>query len=255
MVIPIQTGQFVQDGTTPLVIKEKHIYFWVALLVLFLVSAVVQFVVGGVEIGSAMQSGIMAYFIYWMIQDGCAKMTQQCLLLVGMCCFMNFVLEGLRLGGVASGRRDERIHRIDAQSGNLKGVDTETFTVTIQTRPLFDNSMGALYNLQSAMYIASPVMYFLATWMSHVSYNAYPNSLFQEEVDPLNSPTGANAAWGYNSYNAQGGVPVAYQGSGHVLGAGVPVPVVRTPSAAGMAAIQRNSLQRGFEGAGPGQRL
>merc|ERR1719272_2384506 len=60
------------------------------------------------------------------------------------------------------------------------GGHSSSYTVTVETTPFFSEEAGWHYNLQSAMMIASCVVFIIASIMSKISYAEYPNSLFED---------------------------------------------------------------------------
>mmetsp|Transcript_37627 Transcript_37627/g.103352 ORF Transcript_37627/g.103352 Transcript_37627/m.103352 type:complete len:228 (-) Transcript_37627:35-718(-) len=184
MVIPLGPanvdGLLQAEVEVPSVIKEKHVIFWYILMLLWICTVVGQFI--ALDLLGACTSGIMAYIVWCMIRDDCAMMTQSCLMAFGFMTGLCTFFELLALMTLMGGRTLERIGHFQSTSPS-----SSSFTVTLEKHPFFDSSQGLVYNMQSAMLIASPVCNFIAAVLSYFAYNAYPTFLFQDdgEIRPM----------------------------------------------------------------------
>merc|ERR1719343_769367 len=95
-----------------------------------------------------------------------------------------------------------------------QGASQRTYTVTIEKHPFFDSSQGTVYNIQSAMLIASPVCNLVGSILSYVSYQSYPTNLFQ---DPEMQPVGGGMG-GRPYYDGGPQQPQSFSGQGRSLG-------------------------------------
>lgn len=132
------------------------------------------------DIFGGLLSAIMATIAWYMVTDDGAKMSQYCILLFGFMCMINGVLEFVTLASCLPGRVQSR-----TQSAPLATTNSATsrfaYTVTVEKHPFFDNQAGWVYNHQSAMMIVCPVSAFLGALLAYYTYNAFPNSLFEED--------------------------------------------------------------------------
>lgn len=197
------------EAECPDVVKDKHSRFWWGLVLLLGAVCVGRIV--SLDILGALLSGIMAFIVYYMLKDNCAKMSQYCLMVFGFMCLMNSILEFIALLGLLGGRSSQTTAATAADPGSSKTV----YTVTVEKHPFFDGSQGWVYNTQSAMMIASPVCNLIGALLSYWSYNAFPSSLFQDmgEQRPIGNPGGGG---GFGAYG--GNEAPRFQGSGNVLG-------------------------------------
>jgi hypothetical protein len=246
MVVPLggagamgDTGMM--DPEPPPAIKNSHYKWWWVLVVLLCCVCIGRFC--GTDFLGGVMSGIMAFIVYYMVKENCSKMSQYCLMVFGFMCLMNTILECIALVGLLGGRT-EQTTAMSPPVGSDSGTKT-TYTVTLEKHPFFDKSQGPVYNIQSAMMIASPVCNLIGCLLAYWSYNAYPTSLFEdreEDIRPFAGRGGMAGGFGGGMAGGYGGgqsATPAYSGSGHVLG--------------GAGAANRPNQPRLFEGSG--QRL
>jgi len=160
---------------------------------------------------------MLAIAAYYMVSNDCAKMSQSCVLFFGFMCMMNTVLEFVTLASCLPGRQTSR-----TQTAPQATSASTSYTITIEKHPFFDNQAGWFYNQQSAMMIVCPVVAFLGALLAYFTYNAFPNSLFQEGDDGFGADAGAQN-WGGGRIGGGGGafLPLFFgstsSGSGYSL--------------------------------------
>merc|ERR1719199_739585 len=127
-------------------------------------------------------SAIMAGICWYMVTNDCARMSQYRILLFGFICIMNGVLELVTLCQILQmgGRNMRTQSQTTTNPGTSTSGATTAITVTIAHHPFFDTSAGFLYNQQSFMMIASPVVALIGAALAYFCYNAFPTSLFDE---------------------------------------------------------------------------
>jgi len=174
MVIPLGSGGFggsnQPEAPAPAVVKESHSYWWWALFLAFVSTAVIE-VVGGDTFGMLFTL-IMAAIIYYMVSNSCANMSMYCLLVFGLISGFEALFALLTLLSELGGR--------SSTSTIISGNDgsTTTYTTTVSTHPFFDGSQGWKYNLQSVAMILLPVIMLLGAILSWYSFKAFPTPLF-----------------------------------------------------------------------------
>merc|ERR1719450_2088687 len=89
---------------------------------------------------------------------------------------MNSVLEFITLGSMVSGRQTSSTQGHPTNNGT-----STSYTVTVEKHPFFDPTQGWLYNQQSAMMIASPVVGLLGALLAYNCYNSFPTSLCSDD--------------------------------------------------------------------------
>jgi uncharacterized membrane protein YgcG len=221
----------VPESEVPECVKVTHSKIWW----LYMVCLMGVFVgrILALDILGALVTAIMALLVYYMLKDDCDRLSQCFLLLFGFMCLVNFFLEIIILIPALNGRSQH-----STSEKRISGGKTQ-YTITEEKHAFFDGSMGPLYNLQSAMMIASAVSNLVGSLLSYWTYNAFQTSLFedQDDVGWQNQNQG-----GYGGVNRQQQQPQYYQGGGHRLGGG-----------GGGQAQQPRNATRLF--GGPGQRL
>lgn len=206
MVVPLHPAH--ENGeTVPLVIRSCHVYLWHLVTLLFFLLMVAQAL--AIDILGAINAGLMIYFIRFMVSDGCQKMSQQCLLMLGFMCVLSTLLQSLQLMelGNAGGRM---IQTRSQESQN-------TFVLRVERHPFFEKNQGFLYNLQSGLLIASPIVNAVAAIMCYVSYNAYSSSFFADDNEDYLLGGNAGQQYGTSRYPEGGGAPEHYNGQGRQL--------------------------------------
>merc|ERR1719188_410388 len=98
-----------------------------------------------------------------------------------MVCGVQSMFELITLAGTVQGRQVSHTSTQDLGNGKVK------YTTEVETRPMFDHGAGFLYNEQSAVRIASPVVMLLGTILAYLCYSGFETSLFAdtEEGGPL----------------------------------------------------------------------
>eukprot|EP00440_Ansanella_granifera_P063187 gb/GFBE01068516.1/.p1 GENE.gb/GFBE01068516.1/~~gb/GFBE01068516.1/.p1 ORF type:complete len:225 (+),score=50.32 gb/GFBE01068516.1/:1-675(+) len=193
-----------QEVPVPDAVKNRHVYGWY-LAVLLLAGTATAEIVGGDVFGAMVYFFIMGIVIY-LVQDGCRNMSMYCLFLLGILMTFQGFFELLGLLTVLNGRSTQ-------QTTVTGSSDQYVYTTKITVHPFFDKSMGATYNLQSALLIVSPIVMIFCSILCYMSYNAYSTSLFaDEETGPLgygSRPSPYGSAYGGYRGNGGGGDPPA----------------------------------------------
>lgn len=215
----------------PQVVKESHAIWWKALIVLFIIVAIGEMV--ALDIFGGFNTGIMAFLAWYLVKNNCQRMTQCCVLYFGIMCGINAIFDLFPLLGSLAGRVIEHETALP-----VSGQQT-IYTITTEKHPFFDQSQGWLYNLQSAMMIASPIPMALGAILASMTYGEYPTPLFAPEEgnegQAFNRGQGGFGGGGQNfgggtlgggsagGYGAQGrrmGAVPLFEGQGQRLGGG-----------------------------------
>jgi len=180
MLIPLPMGAAGQAGEVevPAVVKKDYAKYW-WLTFLLLIGVGVMDVLAR-DPFAVIFIGVMAAIVWYMASDGCRNMSQYCLFLFGMMCVIEAVIETIGLLMIIGGRTT---HERTVQTSIDGGARTSTITVVERKHPLFDESQGFTYNMQSAVKIASPVVMLIAALVSYYTYQAYPASLFAQDAE------------------------------------------------------------------------
>mmetsp|Transcript_60927 Transcript_60927/g.132162 ORF Transcript_60927/g.132162 Transcript_60927/m.132162 type:complete len:228 (+) Transcript_60927:73-756(+) len=199
MVIPIGGDPLAvgPDTEAPQVIKEFYYIFWWACSGLLAANAVGRMLakdlIGGFNIG------ILSLLAYYLVKNGCAKMSQCCVLYFGVISSLNGCLEGLTLMSCISGRETY------VSTSNQLPTGDRVYTIVVQKHPFYEPSQGYLYNLQSAMMLITPVMMILSAMLAVVTYQKFPDRLFEVDEDEgpaENRGLGFSAPPNYPSYGS-----------------------------------------------------
>jgi len=210
------------ESDVPAVIRDSYAKYWWLLMFMWMVTGVGQAV--GLNIFGSIAAFCMASIVHSMVKNRCEKMSQHCLLLFGFLNAMGALLDTVALITLLNGRVSQDVNLSGTSvSGATKSM---TYKVTVSQHPFFDHSQGIVYNVQSAMLIASPVCNYLGSLLSYCCYHCYATSAFEPE-DDLNQPMAFGGGVGGEGPNTYGGVegpaPVQpFQGTGQRLGNGGP---------------------------------
>mmetsp|Transcript_46356 Transcript_46356/g.83655 ORF Transcript_46356/g.83655 Transcript_46356/m.83655 type:complete len:224 (+) Transcript_46356:166-837(+) len=222
MVIPLGgVGGAQPNHPVPDVVKNKIVYAWY-FIALLLIAAVVGEIMAK-DPFAALFMGILAGVVIYMVKGSCQNMSMYCLLMMGVMSSFQAVFDLITVLMAVNGRRTQ------STVAKNEGEGTTTYTTQVKTHPFFDKTAGLEYNVESAMMIASPCIMLLIVLAAYYSYQAFPNSMFEDgdsESAPMSRDYGAGAY--RNSY---GGVPPAappasrasaapqlFQGQGQRLG-------------------------------------
>mmetsp|Transcript_14773 Transcript_14773/g.29123 ORF Transcript_14773/g.29123 Transcript_14773/m.29123 type:complete len:258 (+) Transcript_14773:70-843(+) len=240
-------GGLAMEEEVPDEVKHGYTRRWWFVTLLLITTAIGMFVAYNVFGGFiALVIGIWAWC---MVKDNCKGMTQSCMFSFGLMCFMQAVFELIQLLMNVGGRvqRTTEVTGDPHAGGSMHhgghGTHTvsRTYTTTIRKTPFFDESQGWHYNFQSYMMIAAPIVMFLAAWLAHATYQAYPRSLFEADVEqqsfggPYQRGGGYGGGYGGGgggygggggSFGQPGGAPYGGGGGGRPLGR--PQPAVGT---------------------------
>mmetsp|Transcript_80495 Transcript_80495/g.163053 ORF Transcript_80495/g.163053 Transcript_80495/m.163053 type:complete len:174 (-) Transcript_80495:86-607(-) len=135
-------------------------------------------------------------------------MKQYCIVMYGFMCVIEGVFEIISLIMMAKGRTESATQKsVVDLGGSAKQV---TYTTTSETHPMFDASQGAIYNIQSATTIISPVVMIVGAVLSYYTYKAFSAALAEmdeEEQQPLYGSGRSGLAYGGGSANSSMGSP------------------------------------------------
>mmetsp|Transcript_13545 Transcript_13545/g.30299 ORF Transcript_13545/g.30299 Transcript_13545/m.30299 type:complete len:246 (+) Transcript_13545:128-865(+) len=201
MILPVGgLGLGDEEVPVPSVIKHTHWKYWTMLVVLFTMVGILKCVAQDVMVGLVL--GIMAVLIWCNLKDDCRRMNQCQLLWIGMLCLVQALFEAITLGTSVAGRTSRT--QTQAPAVTEDGKTTTVITVTTEKHAFFEQEMGYLYNLQSAMMIATTITMLLGVLMAYLSYNAYETSLFNLDAAG-DTGMGMGPMGGYGSYAGGGG--------------------------------------------------
>lgn len=175
MVLPLGGPDvIVPDVDAPDVVKTYHAPFWWLLVVILLATTIAEIVAA--DLFDSLFTLMLTWITWFMVRGNCSNMTQQCLLMYGLICFLQAIFETITLCGSLGGRQE--------QTTNIQTNGTTTeYTTTIVTHPFLDQTQGWLYFFQSVMMIVNPSVMMVAMFLSIISYSAFPTSLFAPNED------------------------------------------------------------------------
>jgi len=212
----------VQDSPAPDVVKEYYYKWWWAYFGMLLLVCAGKG--GGGDLAGALNTGVIAFVVWYVTRHDCEKMSQCCVLFIGLLTSFNFMVELLNVSASLAGR-ETRI--INCEDDPTKG--STVCTITIERHPFFDKSQGNLYNWQSIMLCVSPIAQLIGSILCHITYMEYPNSLFSDDggaagpVGPLGrgggqvgGQAGAHVFYGTSQRLGSDGTP--FSGEGQRLG-------------------------------------
>eukprot|EP00929_Paragymnodinium_shiwhaense_P103962 TRINITY_DN6784_c2_g1_i1.p1 TRINITY_DN6784_c2_g1~~TRINITY_DN6784_c2_g1_i1.p1 ORF type:complete len:234 (+),score=51.28 TRINITY_DN6784_c2_g1_i1:110-811(+) len=231
MLLPMgPMGGGLPDDPVPEVVKDSHSRWWRCYMWMLLTLCVMRLF--ALDVIGALVTGIMAYLVHFITRDNCERMTQCIVLMYGFMCMLNLLLETVVLFQQVSGRREQHM--------SAKQIDSKstTYTITEDKHAFFDQTMGPLYNMQSACMVLSPLCQLIGASLCYYTYHAYPRSVFEEPDDGFGRQglggrggggNGGNyGAGGYGNYGGGGGGgggfggggggPRPFQGGGQRLG-------------------------------------
>mmetsp|Transcript_99061 Transcript_99061/g.288969 ORF Transcript_99061/g.288969 Transcript_99061/m.288969 type:complete len:240 (+) Transcript_99061:96-815(+) len=215
MILPLGPVSNQQDEPPPAIIKDEYAKYWWALALTLGLAAVGRLVAA--DVFGALISGIVAFIAWYMVRESCARMSQYCVLLFGVCCMMEAIFEFIALATSLPGRRMEHTSRVPMSDSKV------TYTTVVETHPFFDPSQGWHYNFQSGMKIMTVLSLIASAALSWTTYSLYPTNLFDDDVGGGGGGyngrlLGAGASGGGGSYQAFGGSSPS--GAGQRLGGG-----------------------------------
>lgn len=250
MVMPLGPMNNMMQMECPRSVKDRYAKWWWAAVGMFGLLCIGRFV--ALDIMGGILSLMMAIICGWMVSNDCQRLSQYCILMFGFLCTMNFVLELVTVCQVLQMGGRSTQSRAATTTGAASKNPVTSITVTIHRHNFFDENMGVIYNHQSAMMIASPIVAFLGAVLCYFCYNAFPTSLFEEGEDndaeearmPLggggarnfgggtlggNTFGGGGSARGgggsnngnsFRAFNGSRGGPPIFEGQGQRLGSG-----------------------------------
>lgn len=207
MVIPLGGGgmSMPEDEEVPEKIRDYHYIGWYCIFTLFMCGAIGCMV--ALKIFDCLILLLIGILTYYLTKDSCKNMSQQCLFSYGLVCTIQCVMDCIILGMSLPGRRTQTTTH---NGGTVNGASphaapspfagqshSSSYTVTTKTEPFFSEAAGWHYNLQSAMMIASVIIFLFAALMARYSYNCYPNSLFDGVGE--SRPMAGGSSGGYSS--------------------------------------------------------
>eukprot|EP00929_Paragymnodinium_shiwhaense_P000225 TRINITY_DN100474_c0_g1_i1.p1 TRINITY_DN100474_c0_g1~~TRINITY_DN100474_c0_g1_i1.p1 ORF type:complete len:232 (-),score=50.21 TRINITY_DN100474_c0_g1_i1:112-807(-) len=218
------------DAEPPVAVKETYSCWWWTLFVFFVSVGVARFVAE--DPFGGLLTLLMAYIVYHMVQANCAKMSQYCVFMFGTMCIMNAMFESIAMFAALGGRSSQT----QQATTSAENPNVTVYTLKVEKHPFFDQKLGFVYNLQSALMIASPVSLLFGTLLAYYTYHAFPSSLFEQDdaaPDPFllggSGPARQGGHPGYGSNRgygtrpsqttSEGAVPKLFEGQGQRLGA------------------------------------
>eukprot|EP00927_Polykrikos_kofoidii_P074268 TRINITY_DN70254_c0_g1_i1.p1 TRINITY_DN70254_c0_g1~~TRINITY_DN70254_c0_g1_i1.p1 ORF type:complete len:268 (+),score=33.79 TRINITY_DN70254_c0_g1_i1:113-916(+) len=148
-------------------------YFWV-LSINYLVLGVALCVAR--DWPGAFNAVIMAVLVWHLVRNHCEKMSQCCILFMGVTCVFHCVIaiytlqEALRSGRVVS--RERRDVEVDGKKG---------YQVVVEKSPFWDDSKGDYYLYQSAMMAVPIIFWVVGAILAKIVYDKFPASLWTDE--------------------------------------------------------------------------
>merc|ERR1719253_175725 len=97
---------------------------------------------------------ILAIVVWYMVKGECQNMSRYCVFGFGILLVFQAVLEIFTLGCNLGGRKMQHASGEPKTAQMQGGGESTTYTVTIEKTNFFDQTQGALYNIQSAVMIA-----------------------------------------------------------------------------------------------------
>ncbi|CAE7934321.1 unnamed protein product, partial [Symbiodinium sp. KB8] len=198
-VIPLGPMQMAGPEAVPEVVKDKYSKFWWVIAVLLVTLAVSEIVTH--DVFAVLFHSLLAGITIFLVKDSCKNMSMYCLLMVGLMCSLQAFFETLALLGSLGGRRSTSTIVAPGSRDNVT-----TYTTQVTTHPFFDKSQGVVYNAQSALLIASPVVMVLAAVLAYYTYNEFSSPLFPDD----DAETGGVWGGGQMGYGTYGGGATNY---------------------------------------------
>jgi len=161
----------------PAVIRQAHAKYWWMLLVLQLVTVAVELIAS--DVFGVLFCGAIAFCIWYMVRGSCQNMTQYCLFMFGLMCFIEALFEIITLGTVIGGRSSATTTR----SIRRDGTHTVSYTTVVNVTPFFDWGQGLTYNAESFGYLLSPATMVIGAILSCCSYYAYPVGMWGTDLE------------------------------------------------------------------------
>lgn len=210
MVLPLGALGMVANGPPPDEVKGQKCS-WNLLMFLFFATCAAR--VLGLDIFGALLSGLMGGVVYYMVKDGFENMPRMITMFGILCCF-NAFFELLPLFAAFRGRTEQKVDELktENQGGDPSSVTSKTYSVTLETHPFFDLSMGLSYNAQSVAMIASPICMIFGAFLSYHAYTAFV------ALQPPTDPEGGSLFGGANAPSGGGGNAYGTQAGGRALG-------------------------------------
>jgi len=161
----------------PAAIRQKHAKYWWMLFVLQLVTVADELVAS--DVFGVLFSGAIAFCIWYMVRGSCRNMTQYCLFMFGLMCFIEALFEIITLSTVIGGRSEATTTR----STSTDGTHEVSYTTVVDVTPFFDWGQGLTYNAESLGYLLSPATMVVGAILSYFSYYAYPVGLWDTDLE------------------------------------------------------------------------
>lgn len=199
------------DSPPPQSVKETVTKWWWGLVVSYLALLISRFYAG--DLWGGMISTCMGFWAWWMVRGDCKQMSQYCVMMFGMLCFFEVLIDLVNFMSCIQGRVQEQENETPLGAA-ANGAVSVQYTVSIVVHPFFDKRLGFLYNFQSALMIVILLVDCFGGGLSYWTYQKYPSSLFDEtEDEEAQSISGQRAA-----LSALGGT-TPYGSSGTAAGA------------------------------------
>lgn len=168
MVLPLSMGAM-PPGPPPKDVVDAR-PMWMLLFGLLIVCCACR--ITGADFFGALLSGIMAGIVYYMTKDGFENMPRM-IMMFGILCAFNTFFEILPLISDLRGRTEQKVEEVKGAGGEVDTSLQKQFTVTLETHPFFDASMGIAYNAQSFAIVLSPLTMIFGAVLSYYAFQAF----------------------------------------------------------------------------------
>eukprot|EP00747_Dinoflagellata_sp_TGD_P100529 gnl/TRDRNA2_/TRDRNA2_168061_c0_seq2.p1 gnl/TRDRNA2_/TRDRNA2_168061_c0~~gnl/TRDRNA2_/TRDRNA2_168061_c0_seq2.p1 ORF type:complete len:292 (+),score=52.68 gnl/TRDRNA2_/TRDRNA2_168061_c0_seq2:118-876(+) len=210
------------EAPPPDVIKKEHVKYWWYLIFLFGVVAVCRCICK--EIMDGFIIAILAFAQWYMIREDCERMSQCCLMWMGVMCLMQGLFDLIPLFAALDGR-DEHHRESTKIPGSKEGEHATLITSWTVHHGFFDGSQDWVYNFQSVMMIVTPITMFIGVALSRYSYMAFDSSIFNipgldDEERNLQGGRGGYYGGGYGNNGGYANNGGGSQGVGSVMNGG-----------------------------------
>lgn len=233
------------DSPPPQSVKEKVNAWWWALVVFYLALLLARFYVG--DLWGGMITTCMGFWAWWMVRSDCKQMSQYCVMMFGMLCFFEVLIDLVNFLSCIQGRvqEEEQESPLGASSNGAVSVQ---YTISIVEHPFFDKRLGFMYNFQSLLMVIILLCDALGVTLSYWTYHKYPSSLFDDSDDEESQHFRASPNQPLNGFGGSqlGGTPYGSSGNNHAA-------IERAAAVASGRQVTAASNLRVFEGTG--QRL
>eukprot|EP00427_Karlodinium_veneficum_P030219 CAMPEP_0169188450 /NCGR_PEP_ID=MMETSP1016-20121227/3467_1 /TAXON_ID=342587 /ORGANISM="Karlodinium micrum, Strain CCMP2283" /LENGTH=220 /DNA_ID=CAMNT_0009264483 /DNA_START=60 /DNA_END=722 /DNA_ORIENTATION=- len=169
-------------SSAPEHVRKSHCRYWWALLPCYMILSILRWYAENF-FGSIVMI-IMSVWMFYMILNKLKNMTQFGLLVFGTITAVEFFAASFHLAMNIPGRIDSKWTGYSVSVGNNQ---TTIYAESLHRHNLFDGSMGSYYNIQSAVWVAIPVVELLALLLCYWTYSAFENIASDVEVGDDNN--------------------------------------------------------------------